>query len=109
MAGNAAGEGELLEQTLYAVLVLRDVGVDLAVRAFQIHIGDQTRAAVTGAGDVDDVEVVFLDQSVEVHVDEVEPKCRSSVAEQARLDVGQFERLFEQRIISQRWIWPTDR
>jgi hypothetical protein len=64
---------------------------------------------VTGTGDVEHVEVVLLDQPVEVHVDEVEPACNSPVAEQARLDVGQFERLFEQRIISQRWIWPTDR
>ena len=39
MARNAAGEGELLEQPLHPVLVLRDVWVHFAVGAFQISVG----------------------------------------------------------------------
>ena len=51
VAGNAAGEGELLEQLLHALLVLADVGIDLAVGAVQIGVGNQEVAAVAGAGE----------------------------------------------------------
>ena len=57
MARNAARRRELPEQAQHAVLVLGDVGVDLGVRAFQVHVGDQRGTAVTRARDVDDVRV----------------------------------------------------
>ena len=43
--------------------------------------------AVPGSGDVDRVEVACADHAVHVGVDEVEPRRRAPVAEQARLDV----------------------
>jgi hypothetical protein len=52
-----------------------------------------------GAGDVDHVEVVFLDDPVQVNVDEVQTRRRSPVAEQPGLDVFLCERLFEQWVI----------
>ena len=58
MAGNAAGERELGEQSLQARLVLADVRVDLAVRPFEVGVGHQRRPAVPGAGDVEHVQVV---------------------------------------------------
>ncbi len=48
MGGDAAGKRELLEQLLHSFGVLRDVGVDLAVSAFQIGVGDQTWATRPG-------------------------------------------------------------
>ena len=99
VARNAAGEGELLEQPLHPVLVLRDVGIDLAVGAFQVGVRHQPRPAVARPGDVDDVQVVLLDDAVQVDVDEVQPRRRAPVAEQARLDVRQRERLLQQRIV----------
>ena len=59
MAGNAAGEGELLEQPLHTLHVLADVGVDLAVGAVQIVLSHHGIAAVTGAGEVDHVQIVL--------------------------------------------------
>ena len=50
-------------------------------------------AAVAGAADVDHVEVVRLDHAVQVDVDEVQPRRRAPVAQQARLDVLDLERL----------------
>ena len=65
--------------------VLGDVRVVLAVRAFEIGVGDQGRAAVPGPGDVDHVEIELADDAVQVRVDEVEarascPSGRASAA-----------------------------
>ena len=96
---NAAGKGELLEQPLHPVLVLRDVRIDLAVGSFEVGVRHQPGSAVARPGDVDDVQVVFLDDAVQVDIDEVQSRRRAPVAEQARLDVRQLERLLQQRIV----------
>ncbi len=101
VARNAAGERELGEEPLHPLLVLRDVGIDLAVGPLEIGVGDQPRPAVAGAGDVDHVEVELLDQPVEVDVDEVQARRRSPMAEQAWLDVVLGQRHFQQRIVEQ--------
>src|ERR1017187_8911064 len=53
MAGNPAGERELLEELLQPGLVLGDVRVNLTPGAFEVNVTDNRRAAVTWAGDVD--------------------------------------------------------
>src|SRR5207253_3728328 len=57
------------------------------------------RPAVAGATDVDDVEVMRLDHAVQVHVDEVEAGSRAPVAQEARLDVLDRERLAQERLV----------
>ena len=57
VAGNAAGKGELAEQPAQALLVVADVRVDLGVGALEVGVGDDSRAAVAGPGDVDGVEL----------------------------------------------------
>ena len=52
-----------------------------------------------GAGDVDHVQVVLLDQPIQMDIDEVQARRRSPVAQQARLDVLLREGLLEQRIV----------
>jgi len=101
VARNAAGERELGEEALHPLLVLRHVGIDLAVGALQIGVGDQRRAAMARAGDVDHVEVVLLDQPVEMNVDEVEAGRRAPVAKQARLDMLLGQRRLQKRIVEQ--------
>ena len=93
VAGNAAGEAELLEQPLHSLCVLADVRIDLAVGAFEVGVGDQRRAAVPRADDVDHVQVISLDDSIEMHAQHVEARRRAPVAEQPRLDVLALERL----------------
>jgi hypothetical protein len=53
---------------------------------------------VAGAGHVDHVEVSLADHPVEVGVEEVQPRSRPPVAEQARLDVLGYERIDEQGV-----------
>ena len=101
VARNAAGKRELLEQPLHPRFVLGDVGVDLAVDAFEIDVGDDRRAAVAGSGDEQHLEVERFDQPIEVRVDEVEAGRRAPVAEQPRLDVLLDQRLAQQRVVEE--------
>src|SRR5208283_5012596 len=76
---NAARKGELNEEPAQPRLILRDVGIDLAVRSLEIRVADDCRAAMPGSGDVNHVEVVFLDDAIQMHVDEVLPGRRAPV------------------------------
>ena len=99
MAGDAAGEGELPEKLLHAFLVTGNVRVELAVAAFEIGVGDQRGAAMPGTCEVDHVEIVLLDRPVHVHVNEVEPRRRSPMAEKSRLDMIYRERNLKKRVV----------
>ena len=99
VAGNAAGKRELEKQLPQPGLVLADVGIDLAVGALEVGVAHDGRAAVPGAGDVDHVEVVFLDDPVQVHVDEVLPRRRAPVSQQHVLHVRERQRPLQQRIV----------
>ena len=101
VARNAARKTELLEQPSHPLFVLADVWIDLAVGAFEIGVGDQRRAAVARADDVDHVQVILLDDPIEMHAEHVEARRRAPMAEQPRLDVLALERLFQQRIVEQ--------
>jgi hypothetical protein len=101
VARDAAGEAELLEELPHPVGVRADVGVHLAVGPFEVRVRDDSRAAVPRADDVDHVEVVPPDDAVQVHVEQVQARRGSPVAEQARLHVGALQRLAQQRIVVQ--------
>jgi hypothetical protein len=101
VAGDAAGEAELLEQLLHALRILADVRVDLAIGTLQIGVGDQGRPAVSGADDVDHVQVVALDDPIEMNAEHVQPRRCAPVAEQPRLDVLPLERLLHEGIVEE--------
>jgi len=83
----------LLKQAAHPFDVLRDTRIELAVRALEIRIGDDPRAAMTWACDIDDIQVTFAYEPIEVHVHEVQPRRRSPMAEESWLHVVQRERL----------------
>ena len=99
VARNPAGERELGEETLHALLVRGDIRIDLAVGSFQIGVRDQAGPAVPRPGDVEHVEIVFLDHAVQVGIDEVQAGRGAPVPEEPRLDVLLRERLLEQRVV----------
>ncbi len=101
VGGDAAGERELAEEGAHPVLVLGDVRVDLAVGALEIGVGHRGGAAVPGSDHVDGVEVPVADHPVHVGVDEVEPRGRPPVAEQAGLDVLRAQPLPQQGVVEQ--------
>ena len=99
VARDAARKGKLLEQPFHPLLVLADVGIDFAVGALEIRIRHQSGSAVAGPGKVDHIQALFLDDPVQVNVDEVQSGRRAPVTEQARFDMRQLERLFQERIV----------
>src|SRR6266567_1061688 len=58
---------------------------------------------MTWTRNVDDIQVVLLDQTIEMNVDEIQPWCRAPMTQQARLDVFDFQRLMQE------WIGIKDR
>ena len=81
MARNAAGEGELFKKPFHSPLVLRDIGIKLAVASLQIGIGHDRRSAVTGTGDEDHVKILLLDHAVQMHINEVQAGCGSPMSQ----------------------------
>ena len=99
MAGNAAREGELLEQPFHAPFVLRDIGIHFAVGPFQVGVRHNPRPAMAGPGNIDHVEILFFDDAVEMHVDEVQSRRRPPMTEQPWLDMSALQRLLQQGIV----------
>ena len=99
VARNPAWEGELLEQLPHPFLVLRDIGVNLAVGAFQIAIGHNAGTAMAGADDIHHVQIALHNDAVQVDIDEIQARRRAPVSKQSRLDVLFLQRLLKERII----------
>ncbi len=101
VARNPAGKRELREEPLQARLILTDIGVDLAVSPFEIGTGHDGRTAMSRPRHVNHVRVVFLDDSIQVRVNEILTRRRAPVSEQHALDVGKRQRLLQQRVVAE--------
>ena len=101
MAGNTAGEGEALKELLHSLLIPGDIGIHLRVAAVQPVLGHHGVAAVAGAGEIDHVQVVPLDDPVQVRIDEVLPGAGAPVTHHGLLDVAPDERTLQQGVIQQ--------
>ncbi len=96
-----AGEGELLEETRHALLVLAFVRVDLGIGTLQVGGAQHPRGAVAGAGDENHVQVVAADQPVEVCPDEGQGWTGAPVPQQSTLDVVGPQGLAQQGVGAQ--------
>ncbi len=72
MAGNTAGEGELLEQRAHPGTVAADIGVRLGVTALQPRVGEDGGAAVAGPPDAHRPALPGPDDPVQMGVDQVQ-------------------------------------
>ncbi len=54
---------------------------------------------MAGPGQIDNIEIVRLDQTVEMDIDEVQSGRRTPVPEQPWFDMIERQRLFQQRIV----------
>ncbi len=99
MAGYPAWKRKLLEKPLHPDRIPRNVRVELAISPLQPGIGNHCRSAMARAGDINHVQGIFFDDPVEMGINEVEPRCRSPMPQQARLDVIERKRPPEQRIV----------
>ena len=101
VARDATGKRELLEELLHAGEVLRHIGIDPAPGAFEVHVAHECRTTMPGAGDIQHVQIKFVDDPVQVHVDEVLAGHRAPVAHHQRLDVRHRQRLAQHRVVVQ--------
>ena len=101
MAGDAAGKRELFEQFSESSLVLRDLGVDFAVCPFQIRVAHDRGSTMSGAGDVDHVQIEVLNHTIQMHIDKVLSRSGPPMAEQVRLDMRSLQWLVEQWVVVQ--------
>ena len=56
---------------------------------------------MTGTNDVHHVQIVLFNQPVKMDIEKVQSRCRAPMPEQARFDMFEPERGFEQRIVLQ--------
>ena len=101
MARNASRETELFEQALHSLQVLRNVGIKFAVGSLHVRLCNQPRTAVARTNNVNHVEIVAFDDSIQVNIDEVEAGSGAPMSKKARLDVLALEWFFQERIVQQ--------
>src|SRR5581483_7859277 len=87
MAGDASRCGELTEETTQAGLVLGNLWIDFRVTALEIDVRDQRRPAVSRSGQVDRVDVLFSDQSIEMDIDKAQAGRSTPMTQEPRFDV----------------------
>ena len=101
MAGDAAGERELLEQFLHALFVSGDVGIHLGVGAVQPILRHHGIAAVTGTGKVNHIQIIFFDDPVQMGINEVLAGYGAPVAHNFLFDIVHGQLFPEQGIAQQ--------
>jgi hypothetical protein len=101
MRTDPARKRKLAEKALHAGFIFAAVGIDLRVTAFKVAVRQRRRCTMAGTGHVDDVQVEFLDEAIQVHQQETLTGIRAPVPEQAPFDVFGLERFAQQRIGAQ--------
>ena len=93
-----AGKRKLLEELEQAGFVTTLVGIDLGIVAFKVAVGQRGRRAVTRARDVHDIQVIFLDETVQVNPNQRLSRIRPPMTKKSILDVLRPQGLAKQRI-----------
>ena len=101
VARHSEGRRELPEQPPHTFGVLRDLGIHLCPGALEPYVRIRRRPAVARSDEKNGVEAARSDQPVQVCIDEIDPRRRSPVAEQAGFDVLGAQRLAKERIAIQ--------
>ena len=101
VARNAVRPGELAKEPKHSAAAAFDRRVVLGIRALQVGLRHDPRAAVTRTDDIHHVQVVVADQPVQVDIQKIQPRRRTPMSQQARLHMFQRKRQFEQRVALQ--------
>src|ERR1700677_4197407 len=101
VAGYTTRSRKLAEHESQSVLVVRNLRVYLCVRAFKIGTGIQGWAPMSGTGDIDDVRIIFFDETVQMDVDEILSRRGPPMAEQPGFDLLRFERFSQKGILKE--------
>src|SRR6266566_5455109 len=72
VAGDPSRGRELAKQATYPLFVLGDFRIDLRVGPFQVYIGEDRRSTVSWPCQVDHIDILILDESIQMDVNEAE-------------------------------------
>src|SRR6266496_4213734 len=75
--------------------------IKLAVGSFQINVRHQSWSTMPRPGDVDHVQIMRFDQTVEMHIDEIQTWCCAPVPKQSGFYMLKFQWLSQERIVEQ--------
>ena len=95
---DSAGKRKLLEEFEQAGFVAALVGINLGVVAFEVAVGQRGRRAVTRAGDVHDIQVIFLDEPIQMNPNQRLSGIGPPMTKKPILDVLRLQGLAKQRI-----------
>src|SRR6202041_4205063 len=98
---DSSGKRELPEKLEQARFVATLVGIDLGVVAFEIAIGKCGGRAMTGAGEVYNIQVVLSDEPVQMNPNQRLAGIGSPVTKKPILDVFPLQRFTQKRIRAQ--------
>ena len=101
VAGNAAGEGELLEHLFHSLFILADIWVYFTVGTLQIGVSDLEVSAVSRSGNIDHIQIIALDCTVTMGPDKILSRNSSPVAYDLFLNLIHCQGFAKQRIIQQ--------
>src|SRR5580692_4118847 len=101
MRSDSSRKGELPEKLEQARFVATLVGIDLGVVAFEIAIGKCGGRAMTGSGDVYNIQVVLSDEPVQMNPNQRLAGIGSPVTKEPILDVFPLQWLTQKRICAQ--------
>jgi len=90
VARNPSRKRKLFKQLLQALFALRDVGIELAVGAFQIRIGNHSRAPVTRTSQINNIQIVVLNQAIEMRVNKIQPWSSPKMSSSRGLTCSSF-------------------
>ena len=93
------GKENCLKKRCIPASVFTLVGVNLGIRSLKIGLGQDSRRAMAGPGDVNCIQVVLVDQPVEVNIRKGLAGVRAPVAQQSGLGVLQLQRFSEQWVV----------
>lgn len=89
---------ELPKQFTNAFGIFCDSGVNLCIGPFQVDVGNQCGATMSGSREVDGVDIVILNQPIDVDIDKTQSSRCAPMSEQAWFDVYGLQWLSEQGI-----------
>ena len=75
----AAGGRKLTKESPQTGRILSDVRVVLRVRSLEIHVRHQRRPSMSRTSEVDHIDIVRTDQTIQVHVDEAQTRRSTPV------------------------------
>lgn len=81
VAWNPAGKGKLSEQPLHSLLILGYFRVYLAITSLQVGIGYDPWRAMTRSSYIDDIEVFFFYNPIQMYIYEVQSRGAAPVAQ----------------------------